>query len=273
MPQPVTSHRCVRTRWTVRTALGLAVSTVAVSTAVLAAAPGIAAAAPLPPLAPSPMEQGTQLLQTINGAVAEASTDPTITLVTCLLTEAQTQIVRFATGSFNLVGAVDGFASCFTAFAAGGAPDAIIPSPDVGDHTTQLPPGQTTTAKFVAPAAGTFTSGFGTRWGATHYGIDIANSIGTPIVSVAPGTVISAGPASGFGLWVRVRHDDGTITVYGHNDSNAVTVGQRVRTNQVIAYIGNRGDSTGPHVHFEVTLPNGTRVDPAAWLRQRGVTV
>lgn len=90
---------------------------------------------------------------------------------------------------------------------------------------------------------------------------------------MAPGTVISAGPASGFGLWVRVRHDDGTITVYGHNDSNAVTVGQRVRTNQVIAYIGNRGDSTGPHVHFEVTLPNGTRVDPAAWLRQRGVTV
>lgn len=110
----------------------------------------------------------------------------------------------------------------------------MIPGPDVGDQITQLPPGQTTTAKFVAPAAGTFTSGFGTRWGARHYGI------GTPIVSVAPGTVISAGPASGFGLWVRVRHDDGTITVYGHNDSNAVTVGRRVRTNQVIAYLGNR---------------------------------
>jgi murein DD-endopeptidase MepM/ murein hydrolase activator NlpD len=213
------------------------------------------------------MEQGTQLMQTINAAVDEATADPTITLVSCLLTEARTQIGHLSAGTFHLAGAVDGFASCITAFAAGGAPDTVIPGPDVGDQITQLPPGQTTTAKFVAPAAGTFTSGFGTRWGARHYGI------GTPIVSVAPGTVISAGPASGFGLWVRVRHDDGTITVYGHNDSNAVTVGRRVRTNQVIAYIGNRGDSTGPHVHFEVTVPNGTRVDPAAWLRQRGVTV
>src|SRR5690606_37223649 len=68
----------------------------------------------------------------------------------------------------------------------------------------------------VQPAEGTFTSGYGARWGTTHYGVDIANSIGTPIKSLMSGTVISSGPASGFGLWVRVQHDDGTISVYGH---------------------------------------------------------
>ncbi len=264
-----TSRRRGRTRWAARAALGIALSTAAVT-----ATGGIGAASTSsPPPAPPLIEQGAQLLRTVSAAVAQASAEPTITLVGCLVTEAQTQIARFTAGTFELDRAVDGFTSCFTAFAAGGNPDVVVPAPGVGDPVSQLPPGQVTNAKFVAPAAGTFTSGFGSRWGETHYGIDIANRIGTPIVSVAPGTVISAGPASGFGLWVRVQHDDGTITVYGHNDSNAVTVGQRVRTNQVIAYIGNRGDSTGPHVHFEVTPPNGTRVDPAAWLRQRGVAV
>lgn len=145
--------------------------------------------------------------------------------------------------------------------------------------TTTRPPTTTTTsapqpgATTVVPARGTFTSGYGSRWGSFHYGIDIANSIGTPIVATQAGRVINAGPATGFGLWVRVQHADGTITTYGHNDRNLVSVGQTVAVGQQIATIGNRGDSTGPHLHFEVTLPGGTRVDPQAWLAARGVRV
>ncbi|EIE97505.1 M23 family metallopeptidase [Saccharomonospora glauca] len=126
--------------------------------------------------------------------------------------------------------------------------------------------------KFVLPAQGVFTSGYGARWGATHYGIDIANSIGTPIVAAADGTVIDAGPASGFGLWVRIQLDDGTIHVYGHMDSFSVYVGQRVKAGEQIAVIGNRGQSTGPHLHFEVH-ENGQKVDPQAWLAARGVYI
>lgn len=123
---------------------------------------------------------------------------------------------------------------------------------------------------FVLPAIGAFTSGFGSRWGTFHNGIDIAAPIGTPIYAVAAGTVIDAGPAQGFGLWVRIRHDDGTITVYGHMYDFFVSVGERVPAGMQIARMGNRGDSTGPHLHFEV-IQAGQHVDPAAWLAQHGL--
>lgn len=128
-------------------------------------------------------------------------------------------------------------------------------------------------AGFARPAVGRLTSGFGARWGTTHYGVDIANSIGTPIVSVAPGTVIEAGPASGFGLWVRVQHDDGTVTIYGHVNEIKAGKGTRVGAGQLIATIGNRGQSTGPHLHFEVWLGGSKKVDPLPWLRQRGISI
>lgn len=115
------------------------------------------------------------------------------------------------------------------------------------------------------------TSTFGD--GRAHQGIDIANSTGTPIVAVADGDVISAGPAQGFGLWVRIRHDDGTVTTYGHNNDNLVTVGQRVTAGEEIATVGNRGISTGPHLHFEVDTPAGNKVDPRLWLAERGATI
>lgn len=127
--------------------------------------------------------------------------------------------------------------------------------------------------KFVAPTNGRFTSGFGARWGTSHNGIDIANSIGTPIVSVADGRVIEAGPASGFGLWVQVEHEDGTVTVYGHMNEITVSTGQTVKAGQQIATIGNRGQSTGPHLHFEVWQGGGAKIDPLSWLSARGVSV
>ncbi|QYB05378.1 M23 family metallopeptidase [Rhodococcus sp. USK10] len=123
------------------------------------------------------------------------------------------------------------------------------------------------------PADGTFTSGFGQRWGTNHNGIDIANSIGTPIKAVTNGTVIESGPASGFGLWIRLQQDDGTIGVYGHIDTSLVSVGQQVRAGDQIATMGNRGQSTGPHLHYEVWTANGTKIDPAGWLNSRGVPV
>ncbi|MDJ0360399.1 M23 family metallopeptidase [Rhodococcus sp. H29-C3] len=124
---------------------------------------------------------------------------------------------------------------------------------------------------FVLPAVGTYTSNFGARWGTLHAGVDIANAIGTPIVSVADGKVIDAGPASGFGMWVRVQHSDGTVTVYGHIDTATVTVGQQVMAGDQIATMGNRGFSTGPHLHFEVHLPGENKIDPLPWLASRGI--
>ncbi|GAA4884250.1 M23 family metallopeptidase [Saccharopolyspora cebuensis] len=127
-------------------------------------------------------------------------------------------------------------------------------------------------AGFVKPAEGTFTSGFGARWGSSHNGIDIANDIGTPIRSVAAGEVINAGPASGFGQWIRVQHDDGTISVYGHINTIDASVGDRVDAGEQIATMGNRGQSTGPHLHFEI-ITGGSKINPLPWLQERGIDV
>ena len=118
--------------------------------------------------------------------------------------------------------------------------------------------------------SGPVTSGFGGRWGTVHQGIDIAAPIGTPIHVPLAGVVISSGPASGFGMWVRVQHSDGTITVYGHINRSFVQVGQRVAAGQVIAETGNRGQSTGPHLHIGV-MQNGVYVNPKPWLDARGI--
>ena len=74
---------------------------------------------------------------------------------------------------------------------------------------------------------------------------------------MADGVVIDAGPTAGYGAWVKLRHADGTVTLYGHVNTWLVSVGERVMAGDQIATIGNRGNSTGPHLHFEVLL-NGT---------------
>ncbi|MEV4317500.1 M23 family metallopeptidase [Actinocrispum sp. NPDC049592] len=125
--------------------------------------------------------------------------------------------------------------------------------------------------KYVKPAQGVFTSGFGYRWGTTHFGIDIAGVFGSPIVAVTDGVVIEAGPASGFGLWVRIQHADGTISVYGHMDSITVKEGARVKAGDQIARMGNRGQSTGTHCHFEIWDASGRKMDPKPWLAARGI--
>jgi len=126
---------------------------------------------------------------------------------------------------------------------------------------------------FVMPTKGIFTSGFGYRWGVLHAGIDLANSIGTPIRAVSDGVVIDAGPTAGYGMWVKLRHADGTVTLYGHVNTTLVSVGQRVMAGDQIATMGNRGNSTGPHLHFEVLLGGTQRIDPVPWLAKRGLSV
>ncbi|MDH6283854.1 M23 family metallopeptidase [Prescottella agglutinans] len=128
-------------------------------------------------------------------------------------------------------------------------------------------------ALYVQPVSGVLTSTYGPRWGTHHNGIDIGANLGTPIFSAADGVVINAGPASGFGQWVRVQHDDGSITVYGHVDTFTVDVGDRVVAGQQIATVGNRGQSTGPHLHFETWDPDGSQVDPQIWLGNKGVAL
>jgi murein DD-endopeptidase MepM/ murein hydrolase activator NlpD len=126
---------------------------------------------------------------------------------------------------------------------------------------------------FVMPTKGVFTSNFGYRWGVLHAGIDIANSIGTPIRAVSDGVVVAAGPTAGYGMWVKLRHADGTVTLYGHVNTTMVSLGERVMAGDQIATMGNRGNSTGPHLHFEVLLGGGQRIDPVPWLAKRGLSV
>lgn len=125
----------------------------------------------------------------------------------------------------------------------------------------------------VKPAEGRYTSGFGPRWGSFHKGIDIANVVGTPILAVEDGVVIDAGPAGGYGNWVRIRHEDGTISLYGHMETIECAVGETVRAGQRIAGMGSRGWSTGPHLHFEIHPGGGEAVDPAPWLAARGISL
>jgi len=129
---------------------------------------------------------------------------------------------------------------------------------------------------YVLPAAGQVSSCFGRRWGALHAGLDLAAPIGTPIYAAGSGVVRRAGTATGFGQAVYVEGNDGAVTVYGHVDRYFVAAGDRVRAGQQIAEVGNRGQSTGPHLHFEVH-PSGAMysgaVDPVPWLAARGIEV
>ncbi|MBA8827796.1 murein DD-endopeptidase MepM/ murein hydrolase activator NlpD [Saccharopolyspora lacisalsi] len=122
---------------------------------------------------------------------------------------------------------------------------------------------------WTTPVPGTCSSGYGSRWGEFHQGQDIAGPVGTPITAAAAGTVLEAGPASGYGQWVKLQHPGGVVTIYGHIHHATVDPGQHVRAGQVIATRGNRGQSTGPHLHYQINV-DGAAVDPRAFHRQHG---
>jgi murein DD-endopeptidase MepM/ murein hydrolase activator NlpD len=127
---------------------------------------------------------------------------------------------------------------------------------------------------YVAPASGRVSSCYGARWGVTHYGVDIAAPIGTPIYAATSGVVRRVGPATGFGQAVYILGDDGYVTVYGHVNRYFVASGERVSAGEQIAEVGNRGQSTGPHLHFEVHSGGelySNQINPVPWLNNRGV--
>ncbi len=115
------------------------------------------------------------------------------------------------------------------------------------------------------PVAGPVTSGYGSRWGRMHEGIDIAVGSGTPVHAAAAGTVVYAGWMEGYGNLIVIDHGNGLSTAYAHNSSLIVGQGAVVGTGYVIALSGSTGHSTGPHVHFEVRV-NGAPVDPLGYL-------
>jgi murein DD-endopeptidase MepM/ murein hydrolase activator NlpD len=123
----------------------------------------------------------------------------------------------------------------------------------------------------VWPVRGWVTSPFGNRTSpfsgilTFHEGLDIAAQTGTPIVAPADGVVIKAGFGTGYGNMVEISHGYGIKTIYGHNSRLNVKPGQRVKRGDVIAYLGDSGSSTGPHLHYEVRV-NGLPVNPVRYL-------
>ena len=135
-------------------------------------------------------------------------------------------------------------------------------------HGASCPASPADAGTWAIPTGGTCTSGFGPREEEFHRGQDIAAPKGTPVVAASSGTVIDSGPASGYGLWTRLQHPDGVVTTYGHNHRNHVHIGQSVQPRQTIAEVGNRGASTGPHVHFQIEA-NGHMLDPVIFYQQQ----
>ncbi|RMF24093.1 MAG: M23 family metallopeptidase, partial [Cyanobacteria bacterium J083] len=123
---------------------------------------------------------------------------------------------------------------------------------------------------YIWPAKGVLTSGYGMRWGRMHKGIDIAGPVGTPIVAAAPGEVVYASwNSGGYGNLVKLKHPNGSITLYAHNSKIFVRKGQFVGQGQQIAAMGSTGFSTGPHLHFEIHPLGSTAVNPMRFLAKK----
>ncbi|NUR73514.1 MAG: M23 family metallopeptidase [Hamadaea sp.] len=128
-------------------------------------------------------------------------------------------------------------------------------------------------AAWVSPIPGAqVTSCYGQRWGVLHAGIDFAAAENTPEHAVGAGTVVAAGWVySGYGISVLIDHGNGTYTHYAHMNKTTVKAGQKVTPGQVIGYEGSTGDSTGPHLHFEVWKGMWGQINPAPWLKAHGI--
>ncbi|MQY36292.1 hypothetical protein SRB17_42910 [Streptomyces sp. RB17] len=120
----------------------------------------------------------------------------------------------------------------------------------------------------------------GSHWGARHSGQDFAVPTGTDVVAAHGGTVVKAGPGgagdgAAYGNAVVISHGNGAYTQYAHLSRIDVKAGQIVKTGQHIARSGSTGNSTGPHLHFEVrkTPHHGSAVDPVAFLRAKGISL
>jgi len=129
----------------------------------------------------------------------------------------------------------------------------------------------------VSPVNGWVTSGYGKRvspftgFTAMHQGLDLASPVGTPIYAPADGVVIFSGKKAGFGNFIMIAHGYGVVTRYGHNAENLVQPGQRVSRGEQIATIGMTGQTTGPHLHYEVMV-NGRATNPVRFILDTSFT-
>ncbi len=121
---------------------------------------------------------------------------------------------------------------------------------------------------FIWPVVAPVSSPFGPRWGRNHNGVDLAANQGEPIKAARDGQVLLAGVVTGYGQTVVLKHPDGTRTLYAHASKLLVKAGQNVKQGQVIAEVGSTGNSTGPHLHFEVIVSDRPR-DPLVYLPKR----
>lgn len=119
---------------------------------------------------------------------------------------------------------------------------------------------------FAYPVSGKISSYFGMRNGRMHYGLDIPMPLGSPVKAAEAGRVTWSGTRGDYGLLVEIDHGNGFTTRYGHNSMNTAEVGQRVNKGDVIALIGNTGNSSTPHCHFEIRYKD-TPYNPLQYLK------
>lgn len=135
------------------------------------------------------------------------------------------------------------------------------PGPNEGETGPSASP-----LSFAWPVSGRVSSYFGMRWGRMHYGIDLPGSEGTPLTASESGVVTSyTGEHGDYGLVVEIDHGNGFRTRYAHNSQNLVVSGQRVSKGEVVALMGDTGNSTTAHIHFEIRA-NGTPYNPMQYL-------
>ncbi|MFF3729262.1 M23 family metallopeptidase [Streptomyces sp. NPDC002476] len=167
------------------------------------------------------------------------------------------------------------------AVSTGGAIIALPLLGATGAHAAQpaAPAATSTASSYVHPVPGNHTTGYrasGSNWSSgSHSGIDFPVFTGTSVKSITAGTVVTAGWGGAYGNQVVVKHADGRYSQYGHLSSISVSVGQSVSTGQQIGLSGSTGNSTGPHLHFEVrTGPAyGSDINPVAYLAAHGIYV
>lgn len=122
-------------------------------------------------------------------------------------------------------------------------------------------------AKLIAPVKGTITSGFGTRSGVFHNGVDISVPAGTALASPAAGTILSVYNNAAGGNQVLIKHTNGYTTGYAHLTNAILKVGDKVAKGDIFAYSGNTGtDTTGAHLHFTLKNAAGVYLDPAKYV-------
>jgi len=119
---------------------------------------------------------------------------------------------------------------------------------------------------FITPSRGIVTSGFGERWGKLHCGLDIGALSGSPILAALDGVVSYSGWEQGYGNTITINHPNNIVTLYGHCSKLDVVIGQYVKKGDIIGAVGSTGNSTGPHLHFEVRV-NGVAVNPTGYLK------